>query len=117
MAFRKVNEQQTLSGFFARDIGNQATGTVVKYVDMKNGPFFVVELTKDCKVMVQDPRTKKVKPGVAVPMQFIGVSAVTTLGPVKDLVGKLVRLTFKGTVPSKKFVGKEISLFDIEVDE
>ena len=117
MAFRKLNEQHQLSGFFARDIGNFCEGKVESFVNKPNGPFFVIELAKECKVMVQDQKTKKVKVGVAAPTQYIGVSAVTTLAPVKELVGKTVRLTFMGTKASKKYPGKDISIFNIEVNE
>ena len=117
MGFRKVNEQHELSGFFMREVGNTCQGYMRKLVDKKDGPFFVIELTAECKVNVMDMKTKKVKPGVAVPTQFIGVSAVKTLEPVRGFVDKEVRLTFTGTTPSKQFKGKEVQLFDIEVND
>jgi hypothetical protein len=119
MAFRKLNQLVELSGFFRRTVGNTCQGYVTKHVAKKGGPFYVVELTKECPVEITDKKTKKTKSGTAVPTQSIGLSACKTLEDLQKYVGTKteIRVTFTGTTPCKAFPGKNVQLYDIEVDD
>jgi hypothetical protein len=119
MAFRKLNDIVALAGFYIRKLSNPAQGKVTKFVNKKGGPFYVLELTADCQVQITDKAKKKTTEGIAKAGQSIGLPAVKTLEPLKEYAGKgvEVRVAFKGTTPSMNFPGKDVSLFDIEIND
>jgi hypothetical protein len=122
MAFQQVNEQTKISGFFISKVGAVCEGTLVKRVETAKGgakgAYYLVTLTADCTVQSVDPKDKKKQINVkAKAGETIGVSECATLKDLTKYLGKLVRLTFTGTVPSKNFAGKDVKLFKIEVDD
>jgi hypothetical protein len=121
MAFKEVNPQLEIKGFFIANNNNVLTGYVRKFIPsdkFKDGGWFIVETTENCKAQTTDPKNKakqipiEVKAGGAV-----GLQHCATLAPLKDALNKLVRVTFKGTTKSKKFAGKDVKLFKVEIDD
>jgi len=129
MAFRKLNEQVNLTGFYRREKGNVIEGLLVKYVAKKNGPFFILELEKSCKldaVVLEadgtprvDPKTKRAvtKAITGKKGDMVGLSACATVKPLSEYVGRLVQAEWKGEKPSTEYKGKMIQIYEIAVDE
>lgn len=117
MAFKKINEQMKLSGFWVRNTGTTCQGIVKKIVPMKDTPFYIFELTEPC-TDVQDDNRKKVKTKVG---DYVGVGASATLSTISEhYIGAHVKLTAIESQPHKtrKKDGKPVMvrMFFIEVD-
>jgi hypothetical protein len=119
MAFRKINEKQNLTGFYRRIKGNTMQGIVTKFIDMKNGPFFIVKLTAGtCKVSQQSTDGKTYKDATAKSGDWIGLGAATTIrDTLKGYIGSEVKVTWTGETPSKNFPKNKVQLFDVEIND
>jgi hypothetical protein len=124
MAFRQVNKQEQIKGFYKDEAGNVLQGFARKRVwqDEKKGKgYYLIELTQQCKLLTQDPENKnKVIEVVGEPGEFVGISRSAVLQDVDKYVdegGPEIQIVFKGRTPSKKYKNKDVKLYDVFVDE
>jgi hypothetical protein len=117
MAFRELNPQHKLTGFYARIKNNNLQGIVTKYVAKADGPFFVIKLTASCKVNQKSEDGKRFSLVAAKAGEWVGLGATTTLSALKEYPGKEVRVQWTGETPSQKFKGKSVQLFKVEVND
>lgn len=124
MAFRQVNKQEKIQGFYKDEPENVLQGYARKLVwqDEKKGKgYYLIELTRSCKLLTQDPNDKnKVIEVEGRPGEFVGISRSAVLQDVDKYVdegGPEIQIVFKGRTPSKKHRGKDVKLYDVFVDE
>jgi|WetSurMetagenome_2_1015567.scaffolds.fasta_scaffold01436_23 hypothetical protein len=122
MAFKQVNKQEKIKGFYKDEEKNVLQGFARKRIwqDEKKGKgYFLIELTQSCKLVSEDGGGKIVEVE-GNPGDFVGISRSAVLQDVDKYVdegGPEIQIVFKGRTPSKKHRGKDVKLYDVFVDE
>jgi len=114
MAFRPLSTRQELRGFYLREKENVLEGVITKLVPKVDGPFFIVLLSAPCKVKDEDGTISTAEPG-----DYVGLSATATVKELEAFVDKgiKIRVRYTHSVPSKKYKGKSVPLYELAVDD
>jgi hypothetical protein len=121
MAFKQVNKQIPIKGFYKPVENNPCQGFVRKLIwqDEKKGKgYFLVELSEPCQCVTEVD--KKIVDVTVQAGDFIGLSRSAVLQDLDkycDEGGPEVKVVYTGRVPSKKYKNKDVKLFDVFVDE
>ena len=125
-----ISKKSGVEGFFEMEEGNTVTGKLLTYNDDPGGdagPFFVFELTENCKTVKikneqgqpgyddkqGDYRLETVKKG-----SLVGVSCVTALEGLEDgNIGKEITVTCTGERPSRKKGHNPQKLLDVTISD
>jgi hypothetical protein len=121
MAFRVVNPQLEIAGFYVPKKGNVLTGIVKKRIGskrFKDGGTYLVEATEAFECQTTDPKSKKTTPFKCNVGQIIGLSDCASLHEhLNDAANSLVRVTFIGEKESTKYPGKKMKMYQVEIDD